>query len=157
MTLPAEARDPGRRAVYLHAGRVHVAAEPTAVTTILGSCVAACLFDRVAGVGGVNHYLLPIPTRRDSSAEFGEHAMRELLERTLAAGARRDALEAKVFGGACVVRALRGRDLGAENAELALRFLEGERIPVTHRDVGGDRGRKLVFLTDDGSAWVRHL
>lgn len=146
-----------RRSVYLHAGQVHAAAEPSSVVTVLGSCVAVCLCDREAGVGGVNHFLLPHPTLREQSARFGAFAMSHLLEEVFKLGARRERLEAKVFGGACVIEALKGRNLGTENVELALKALEGAGVPVLERDVGGHNGRKLVFHTDVGAAWVRKL
>ena len=146
-----------RRSVYLHAGQVHAAAEPSSLVTVLGSCVAVCLWDREAGVGGMNHFLLPHPTLRERSPRFGAFAMPHLLEQVLGLGARRERLEAKVFGGACVIEAFRGRNLGSENAELALKALEEARIPVVERDVGGRHGRKLVFHTDVGAAWVRRL
>jgi len=143
--------------VYLHAGQVFASAQPTSVVTVLGSCVAVCLFDREIGVGGVNHYLLPLETSRERSTRFGNVAIRELLDQVLARGARRASLQAKVFGGASVVRALMGRSLGSENAELAARLLREAGLPILEQDVGGLKGRKLVFHTDDGSAWVRHL
>jgi len=146
-----------RRSVYLHAGQLHVSSEPCEVVTILGSCVAVCLFDPDARVGGVNHYLLPVGSAREASTRYGTHAIPQLLERVLAGGARREALRAKVFGGACTLQALPGRNLGQENVDVALRLLEEQRIPVAERDVGGKSGRKLVFHTDVGAAWVRRL
>jgi chemotaxis protein CheD len=155
----ARAPDVGNRSqVYLHAGQLSVAATPTAITTILGSCVAVCLFDPVTRIGGVNHFLLPLPVQRERSARFGTVAIPELVEAVVGAGASRGSLAAKVFGGASVIGALaQGRRLGEENAILALRLLDEARIPVLDHDVGGSRGRKLVFFTDEGTAWVRQL
>ena len=91
--------DAGDRAqVYLHAGQLHVASAPTAITTVLGSCVAVCLFDPVARVGGMNHFLLPLHVDRDHTARFGTVAVPQLVEAVLRAGASRGALAAKVFG-----------------------------------------------------------
>jgi chemotaxis protein CheD len=146
-----------RPSVYLQAGEVFASAEPASVVTVLGSCVAVCLFDREVGVGGMNHYLLPLETSRERSARFGNIAIYELLDLVLARGARRASLQAKVFGGASVLRALVGRSLGSDNAELALRLLKEADVPILEQDLGGQKGRKLVFHTDDGSAWVRHL
>jgi chemotaxis protein CheD len=144
--------------VYLHAGQLHAARDPAAITTILGSCISVCLFDPAAGVGGMNHYLLPHHVERERSHRFGTVAIPELVEALLRAGARRGGLSAKVFGGASVVHAFRGtRNLGEENAKLAHELLEEAGIPVLEADVGGTRGRKLVFHSDDGSAWVRTL
>lgn len=154
---PSAPPDPRRVSVYLHAGQVYASAEPASVVTVLGSCVAVCLFDREARVGGMNHYLLPLETTRERSARFGDVAVRRLLEQVLALGARHDGLEAKVFGGASILRALEGRGLGGDNADLALRLLRDAEVPILEQDVGGQKGRKLVFHTDDGAAWVRHL
>ena len=148
----------GRTQVYLHAGQIAVASEPAAITTILGSCVAVCLRDPDSRVGGMNHFLLPHHVERERSPRFGSCAIPALIDAVVRAGASRRALVAKVFGGASVLGALGGgRNLGDENARLALRLLEEERIPVLDRDVGGTRGRKVVLLTDEGTAWVRQL
>lgn len=158
---PAAGESPGgggRAQVYLHAGQIAVATEPTAIVTVLGSCVAVCLHDPVARVGGMNHFLLPLHVEREQSARFGTVAVPQLVEAVVRAGARRASLVAKVFGGASVIGAFRGaRNLGDENVQLALRLLEEARIPVLDRDVGGARGRKLIFHVDDGAAWVRQL
>jgi chemotaxis protein CheD len=148
----------GRIQVYLHAGQLHAAPAPAAITTILGSCISVCLFDAASGVGGMNHFLLPHHVERERSARFGSVAIPQLVDELVRAGARRGALSAKVFGGASVIHAFRGsRNLGEENARLAIEILEQARIPVLESDVGGVRGRKLVFHSDDGSAWVRTL
>lgn len=156
---PGAAPDPGPRPQrYLHAGELAVAAEPTAIVTVLGSCVATCLYDPVAGVGGMNHFLLPHPVAREQSPRFGAVAVPALVEAVIAAGARPDRLRAKLFGGASVIGTGKpGRNLGLENAELATRILDDLGIPVLDGDVGGSRGRKLVFFTDQGCAWVRTL
>jgi len=147
-----------RRAVYLHPGQVFVSPAPTEVTTILGSCVAVCVFDPVLRVGGTNHYLLPHWVGDGlSSTRFGNVAVRCLIDKMLALGGRKQSLQAKVFGGACMVDAFEdgGGRLGAKNADLALRILRQEGIPVVAEDVGGRRGRKVIFHTDTGVALVR--
>jgi chemotaxis protein CheD len=153
------APDSGDRAqVYLHAGQLFTSATPTAITTVLGSCVAVCLFDPAARIGGMNHFLLPHHVERERSPRFGTVAVPQLVEAVLRAGASPGNLKAKVFGGASVIGAFRtSRNLGEENAILALRLLEDARIPVLDSDVGGTKGRKLIFHADDGSAWVRQL
>ncbi len=145
--------------VYLQGGQLHVAQGEVAVTTILGSCVSVCLFDPVASVGGINHYLLPRTAGREPSLRFGDVAMRMLLDQVLAKGASRERLGAKVFGGAGPVDTFsRGRrPLGMENSLVALEFLRAESIPVLQQDVGGTAGRKLVFRAGDGAAWVKRL
>ena len=148
----------GRTQVYLHAGQIAVASQPTAITTVLGSCVAVCLHDPHTRVGGMNHFLLPHHVERERSPRFGSCAVPALIDAVVRAGASRGALVAKVFGGSSVLGALRtARNLGDENVQLALRLLEEARIPVLDRDVGGTRGRKVVLLADEGTAWVRQL
>ena len=159
---PATVRAPDagdRVHVYLHAGQLHAASVPTAITTVLGSCVSVCLYDPATKVGGMNHFLLPLHVEREASPRFGTIAVPALVEAVVRAGATRGGLVAKVFGGASVIGALgkTGRRLGDENAALAMRLLEEARIPVLDRDVGGERGRKLVFMVDEGTAWVRQL
>ncbi len=155
----ARAPDTGARPQrYLHAGQLAVAAEPTAIVTVLGSCVAVCLWDPATRVGGVNHFLLPHHVERERSPRFGTVAVPQLVEEVVRAGAAPGRLVAKVFGGACVLGSVRNaRRLGEENAALALQLLEHAGIPVLDRDVGGERGRKLVFVSDEGTAWVRLL
>jgi chemotaxis protein CheD len=120
--------------------------------------VAVCLFDLEAGVGGMNHFLLPHHVERERSPRFGTVAVPELVEAVRRAGGRPGAMKAKVFGGACVIRAFRGsRNLGDENARLALHLLEESGVAVLDADLGGERGRKLVFHSDQGTAWVRKL
>ena len=160
-TSPGTVRAPDagdRLQVYLHAGQLHAASAPTAISTVLGSCVAVCLHDPIARVGGMNHFLLPLHVERERSPRFGNVAVPQLIEAVIRAGASRGALVAKVFGGASVIGAMtKGRRLGEENALLAVRLLEEARIPVLDQDVGGTRGRKLVFFCDEGTAWVRQL
>jgi chemotaxis protein CheD len=143
---------------YLHAGHMVVSREPCRVTTVLGSCVAVALWDPSSGIGGVNHFLLP---QGSDSARFGNVAVRTLIREVVAAGGRRRLLQAKLFGGACVLRAFKGvgsgTHLGQKNVEMARQILIDEGIPVTAEDVEGDRGRKLIFQTHDGAAWVRSL
>ena len=146
--------------VYLHPGQVFASPDPAVVTTILGSCVAVCIWDPVLRVGGANHYLLPHGAENGpSSARFGNVAVPRLIQRLISFGSRKRSLEAKVFGGACVLKAFgehEGR-LGRKNVEVAYAVLQREGIPVVAEDLGGDRGRKVVFHTDDGAAWVKEL
>jgi chemotaxis protein CheD len=148
-----------RSAVYLQPGGLLVTPAPTAVTTILGSCVAACLFDPLTRWGGINHFLLPLwPGVDDPSARYGDVALERLVERMRAAGCRSSRLRAKLFGGSRIHGAGPGEDhLGRRNVEVARTVLRAAGIAVAAEDVGGDRGRKLVFQTDDGTAWVRRL
>jgi len=90
---------------------------------------------------------------------FGNLAVRELIEEVLAVGGEPARLRAKLFGGACVLEAFRSRQnhLGTKNVQIAREILDSADIPIIGEDVGGDRGRKLIFHMDNGSAWVKQL
>ena len=156
---PLYDRIPVAETAFLHPGQVIALQGRFSVTTILGSCVAVCLFDARRRIGGMNHFLLPHQALGShASPRFANEAMRRLVSDMCAFGARVPDLEAKVFGGACVLDAFRGTaHIGAQNARAAMTLLEGERIPVVASDLGGDRGRRLVFHTDDGSAFIRTI
>jgi chemotaxis protein CheD len=141
---------------YLQPGQLYVSRTPAALSTILGSCVAVCMWDAREGIGGMNHFMLPqFAGSGIRSARFGNIALQELLDKMVAAGARRNAISAHVFGGACMFEQLASaHHLGLKNIELALDFLTKNRIDVVQKNVGGSRGRKLHFQTDDGVAWM---
>ena len=118
------------------------------------------MWDPEAGVGGLNHFLLPQCVNNGvSSSRFGNVAIRDLLAELHRLGGARHRLQAKVFGGASVIDAFQTTNgsLGMQNVSLARRFLADAGIPIVNEDVGGSQGRKLVFRTSDGSAWVRHI
>lgn len=145
---------------YLHPGQLFACTKNYAVTTILGSCVSVCLWDPSTKIGGINHFLLPYDVGDGQApARFGNLAVRDLIDQVLALGAAQSRLQAKLFGGACVLDAFRGRatHLGMKNVEVARDLLEKANIPILGEAVGGDRGRKLIFYTDSGSAWVKAL
>jgi len=146
-----EVRRPRR---FMQPGQVFVSATPATVTTILGSCIAVCLFDAQRRVGGLNHFMLPIHAGSGvSSPRFGNVAMDALFEQMRAAGARLPFIRAQVFGGACMFEKVApGGHLGDKNAALALDDLARRGVELGTVDIGGNRGRKLVFTTDEGAA-----
>ena len=133
-------------------GEQAILSDPEAVlSTLLGSCVAACLRDPVAGVGGMNHFLLPGNEGAISGAEReGVHAMELLVNGLLCRGAQRSRLEAKLFGGARMLKGL--TDVGELNATFAERFLRDEGIVVVGGSLRGDRGRRIQFWPVSGRA-----
>jgi chemotaxis protein CheD len=146
--------------VYLHAGQIFASADPYCVSTVLGSCVAVCLWDSALRMGAMNHFLLPYPcSEKEKSLRFGNVATKALVEKMMSLGSRRKDLLAKVFGGACVLDIFKKKEmhLGARNIEVALESLEKESIAVISMDVAGNRGRKLIFYTDTGRALTRNL
>jgi len=140
--------------VHIVQGEQYVSEDPNIViATLLGSCVAACLRDPVAGVGGMNHFLLPgADTARGESENLGigVHAMELLVNALLAYGARRERIEAKLFGGACVVAGLTG--VGEKNARFAEEFLRREGIQHVGGSLRGDSGRRLQYWPVSGRA-----
>lgn len=155
-----ESERPLLPSVYLHPGQLFVATERVTVTTILGSCVAVCLWDAELEIGGINHYLLPTGLRTAATGlRYGNVAIALLLEKLARAGTSPASLRAKLFGGACVLDAMRGKEnhLGDKNVEIARKALTEAGVPVVASDVGGGRGRKLIFYPHDGSALVKLL
>jgi chemotaxis protein CheD len=149
-----------RASAYIHAGQFFVGGTPTSVTTIVGSCVAVCLFDEALQIGGLNHYLLAeAPPQNSQVGRFGDSATVELITQLEKAGARIRHLKAKLFGGASVMSEFKHNktSLGGRNVEIAHQILARYRIPIISADVGGNRGRKIVFHTDDGTVWVKQL
>lgn len=143
---------------YLHPGQLFASGGQCTISTILGSCVSVCLFDRHRGIGGANHFLLPHDVRGVAQpARYGPPAIRELLARLQRLGASPSTLEAKIFGGAAMIVEPSGsaRRLGAMNVAVAREILHDAAIPIRAEDVGGARGRKLLFQVHDGSAWTR--
>jgi len=142
--------------LYLLPGQVFATSEPTRITTILGSCVAICLFDETRGIGGMNHFMLPYFAGSGvKSSKFGNVAMDELLAKLKTAGARTPFLKARVFGGSCMFEPMRSSSghLGEKNAATAVEMLAARNIPIIESNTGGNRGRKLAFHTHEVRAW----
>lgn len=140
--------------IHIVQGEQHVTDDPEVVlTTILGSCVAACIRDPVAGVGGMNHFLLPgvhMQASERVAQRYGVHAMELLVNALLTMGAQRERLEAKLFGGGRLLDGL--TDIGSQNAQFALGFLATEGIHHAGGSLLGDHGRKLQFWPVSGRA-----
>ena len=145
---------------FLHPGHMLVSASPIRLTTIVGSCISVCLWDSVGRIGGVNHFLLPFGGGTGAGTlRFGNVAVTKLIDALTDLGAARADLVAKVFGGACVIDAFleRGEHLGLRNAQAAVDALAREGVPIVASDTGGRRGRKIIFDTQSGAAWVREI
>jgi chemotaxis receptor (MCP) glutamine deamidase CheD len=147
--------------IYLMPGQVAVLSEPGEIRTLLGSCVAVALYDPVARVGGLNHFLLPEATDQGPGPQpcrYGDHAMPTLIDGMLRCGALLKHMIAEVYGGAAVVSSLKtGFPIGEANVELACRALEQRGIRIAARDTGGRRGRKVLLNLPDGRVTVRYL
>lgn len=125
------------------------------VTTILGSCISICLWDPVAGVGGMNHLLLPELRSQGNALTAGAVDMDLLINRMMPFGAERPRLRAKLFGGASM---LSGRtDIGARNVEFGRVYLGNEGIPCDAENTGGNRARRVRFWPATGKAQLRFV
>lgn len=140
------------RRVHVVQGEHAVSGDPAVcLTTVLGSCVAACVWDPDGGVGGMNHFLLPqAPDGEPGDRRYGVQAMELLINGLLQSGARRDRLQAKVFGGARMSR--RMADIGGRNAAFVTRFLAHEGIVLHGSSLGGDSARRIQFWPATGRA-----
>ena len=145
----------GFRRLHVIQGEWKVSNDPSVVlSTVLGSCVAACLRDPVAGVGGMNHFLLPgsadSMSQGGDMSRYGVHLMELLINGLLKQGARRDRLEAKIFGGAKTIASF--SNVGQQNADFAMGFLRDEGIQIVGSSTGGEAGRKLEYWPVSGRA-----
>ena len=121
------------------------------ITTLLGSCVAACVQDPLTRVGGMKHFLLPgDDSSTPDAARYGVHLMELLVNGLLKLGASRDRLQAKLFGGARTIQHL--SDIGSANARFAREFLEREGIAIAGASLGGQTGRRIQFWPATGRA-----
>jgi chemotaxis protein CheD len=132
------------------------------IVTVLGSCVSACIRDRVTGLGGMNHFMLPdgggdAGSPVSASMRYGSFAMEVLINDLLKAGARRENLEAKVFGGGAVLRGFTAMNVGERNAAFVMNFLKTERIPVLAEDLNDIHPRKVYFFPKTGKVLVKKL
>ena len=117
-------------------------------STILGSCISACLYDVKEGVGGINHFLLASGSVEDQSSRYGINAMELLVNGILKLGGTRSNLRAKVFGGGQMLPNL--PDVGAENTNFVHRYLSEEGIECVSSSVGGNKARRIRFHPASG-------
>jgi chemotaxis protein CheD len=152
-------------AAKLLPGEFYVSMNGELITTVLGSCVSACIRDTKAGIGGMNHFMLPIDISRDgktwkntpvnTQTRYGNIAMERLINVILAGGGKRENLEIKLFGGGKVLQI--DTDIGSKNIDFVKHYLETEGLAVTAEDVGGNRPRKIQYYPSTGRARVKSL
>jgi len=121
--------------------------------TVLGSCIAACIYDPVAGVGGMNHYLLPYNKKDEQNMRYGDEALPRLLEQLYGKGAAPHRLKAKLYGGASTLAC--DADIGEMNIALAHQFLLHNNIPLADADLGGRAARWIKFHPTTGRSFIR--
>lgn len=141
-------------------GEYFVTTKDMLLVTVLGSCVAACIRDPDSGICGMNHFMLPDEGGREvlsTSARYGTYAMEVLINHLLKLGARRNRLEAKVFGGGAVMESLASSNVGVRNAEFVLKFLNTEKVPVVAKDLLDSYPRKVYYFPSTGKVLVKKL
>jgi chemotaxis protein CheD len=133
------------------------------IVTVLGSCVSACIRDKISGIGGMNHFMLPDSAKADKdnpvseSMRYGTYAMEVLINQLLRNGARRENLEAKIFGGGNVLRSFTTNNVGDRNAEFVKKYLKDEGIKVTGEDLLDIYPRKVYYFPKTGKVLVKKL
>lgn len=152
-----------RETIVLEPGEYCTAAGDRVISTVLGSCVAVCLKDDAAGLGGMNHFMLPRAAasagqEHPAPGRYGDRAIDLLVEELLLRGALRERIRAKVFGGGRILSAPRvGNAVSDANVEEALARLEAHGIPIVAQELGGERGRRIQFFVASGTVRLYRL
>lgn len=144
----------------INIGGLHASREPLVLDTVLGSCIAACLYDPVLGMGGMNHFMLPEGSDPGdpTSTRYGVNAMELLISDLMKMGADRRRFQAKIFGGGHVLNIRESLDgVPQRNIDFVKRFLEVEHIPVVREDLGGYQPRRVLFQTHTGKVFLKYL
>ena len=144
-------------AVKVLPGEYFVANEEMVIMTVLGSCIAACIWDSRVRVGGMNHFMLPDGEGVDGFGRYGSYAMELLLNEMFKMGARRETMQAKVFGGGAVMAGFTTMNVGERNTQFVMSYLAEEHIPVVSKDVLDIHPRKVCFFPVTGKAMVKRL
>ena len=154
--------DTQRWTVKILPGEYYVTRSDEAITTVLGSCISACIRDPMMRVGGMNHFMLPEDNSlRDQrmpvvlATRYGSNAMESLINDVLKLGGLRERLEIKIFGGGRVLAHM--TDIGARNIDFARNYLSTEGLRTNAQDVGGEQPRKVIYYPNDGRVRVRKL
>jgi chemotaxis protein CheD len=142
-------------AVKVLPGEFFVSDEDMLIVTTLGSCIAACLWDRERRIGGMNHFMLP--EGQGDSGRYGSYAMELLINQLMKRGASRATLEAKVFGGGAVIASMTSLNVGERNTKFVIDYLQTERIPVVSKDVLDVCARKVCLLPASGKVLMKRL
>lgn len=144
----------------IHIGGLRASQKPLLLDTVLGSCIAACLYDPVSNMGGMNHFMLPEGSDPGdpTSTRYGVNAMELLISDLMKLGADRRRFQAKIFGGGHVLNIRESLDgVPQRNIDFVRRFLETEQIPVVREDLGGYQPRRVLFETHTGKVYLKYL
>jgi chemotaxis protein CheD len=141
---------------HVMAGEFYVTRADEVITTVLGSCVAVCVADLAAGVGGMNHFMLPFGVEKSGDAtRYGCFAIERLLNEVYKNGGNRQSIEVKVFGGGKVVKGM--GDVGKSNVDFIHDYLRAEELRISSEDVGGHWARKLRYSPITGKVLLKRL
>lgn len=151
-----------QEAVKILPGEYFATQSNTLIVTVLGSCVSACIRDRVSGISGMNHFLLPNDGNTgenllSESARYGVYAMEILINHLIKLGAKRENLEAKVFGGGNVLKGFTAINVGERNAEFVMDYLKMEHIPIVAQDLLDVYPRKVYFFPETGEVLIKKI
>jgi len=161
-----------RNVILINAGEYYISSDNEMISTLLGSCISACLYDRKTGIGGMNHFMLPEKARNTDITHFdrsninhsyetmryGVTAMGVLISEMQKRGVRRENITAKVFGGGKIIKQSKNtQGVGWTNIQFVRSYLEMERIPIEAENTGEYIGRKVLFDTRDNSVSVKHI
>ena len=152
----------GMEAAKILPGEYFATDKDIVLVTVLGSCVAACIRDTRAGVGGMNHFMLPRSERDPASpvsmsARYGTYAMEILINQLIKMGAQRASMEAKVFGGGNVLRGFTSNNIGESNANFVMEYLHNEGVRVAAEDMLGVHPRKIYYFPRTGKVLVKKI
>lgn len=139
-------------------GEFYVTLHNEVIVTVLGSCIAACIRDKMLGIGGMNHFMLPSSAEQDKLSganRYGNYAMENLINEILKNGGRRENLEAKIFGGGKILANM--TDVGMRNIQFVKEYLQTEKIEVVSQDLGSVYPRKVAFIPATGKAFMKKL
>lgn len=144
---------------YLYPATLFASREPHIINTILGSCVAVCIWDGVLGYGGINHYMLPLWNGKGlASPKYGNIAIKKLYEKMIDLGCSKVNLRAKIFGGADILQSTAYQfNIGQRNIEIAKEYLDELNIPIIGMSVGGSNGRKILFDSYKGTVIQKYI
>lgn len=141
---------------YLYPSALFANKEGYIVDTILGSCVAVCLFDTKLHIGGINHFMLPLWNGEGlASPKYGNVATEKLISKMVQMGSNPNNLVAKVFGGANQMNST--MDIGDRNIDIAKEILQKHNIPIVAENTGGNIGRKMKYQTNTGKVMMKFL
>jgi len=144
--------------IFIHVGQIHIGFNPTEISTVLGSCVAVCLFDKYRMVGGMNHYLLPLWNGNGlQTPKFGNVSIPRMIQSMIDIGCNPTNMEAKIFGGASInIASSEDMMIGKRNALTAKEILAEYKIPITAEDCGGTSGRRIMMRSDTGKVFMKY-